>query len=642
MVQKYFRSLIRIQLKILQYRYNGTAIFLLIVLCGLLSIDAHALLGNYNSVVNHLSKGSADAYNTLAPYVDDLRNNNKDDWPIAIHRLIDNDALELSYQDVIAKIPLLNNENRKIIAKNLWRHRNLLGGLIVAALLAVDPDEKIAKIARDNLYHFNHPDTLLNIIDALKIDYPGRPFLIQYFAKQYQKHIRVLNKVNENRDSSQFIWALAQNSSSAYRGIGARYANPILPLLHNESVNVRVASVNFLREISDDRINTALLTLINDPDRNVRTHVLWTLAQRGNKQAYSQLLSLHPKDKDPNERVKFYARLGDVYWWNLPHLFEQYLASANSPDQHLYKTMVTEARHYTIFSLPDMYSIISNYSEHTDSFVSESATELLSWQNNPPSIQLVYNSERPWVVIIVLSFGLLICGFVGLLIFIWAYRLIRLKYLVEFMPIISIRALAMGLSTVKGRVVASSLGLVTYPSTGEACLYYPGMEKEHPKHNFYLKDASGKILVAPKSAVFLSANRLLLPNDEVRMIGTVKVHKNKISNSSTDKNLHRVICKNNVPRSSFSSITHFIINRIFGAHASSGQTRMLFSDPQYCFWIWDTSRHKPLDSAQDYNILIGLMLLTGAWIMLFTVMGISLVDIKFSESLLDIFGTSNR
>ena len=60
--------------------------------------------------------------------------------------------------------------------------------------------------------------------------------------------------------------------------------------------------------------------------------------------------------------------------------------------------------------------------------------------------------------------------------------------------------------------------LLQYPSTGERCVYFPGIEKRLPGFGFYVEDETGRIRVDASGAVLLSEKRLLLPDDEVRSI----------------------------------------------------------------------------------------------------------------------------
>jgi hypothetical protein len=60
---------------------------------------------------------------------------------------------------------------------------------------------------------------------------------------------------------------------------------------------------------------------------------------------------------------------------------------------------------------------------------------------------------------------------------------------------------------------------------------------------------------------------------------------------------------------------------------------MLFSDPQRCFWIWDDLERRPMAEARDYLWLVGGVLLSGSWILVFAVCAMALLDEEMSRTL---------
>ena len=60
---------------------------------------------------------------------------------------------------------------------------------------------------------------------------------------------------------------------------------------------------------------------------------------------------------------------------------------------------------------------------------------------------------------------------------------------------------------------------------------------------------------------------------------------------------------------------------------------MLFTDPSRCFWIWDDLERRPMGEAGDVLWLAASVLLAGAWIVVFAVSVLGMIDQEMSASL---------
>jgi hypothetical protein len=105
------------------------------------------------------------------------------------------------------------------------------------------------------------------------------------------------------------------------------------------------------------------------------------------------------------------------------------------------------------------------------------------------------------------------CG--GIVIFVLGLIWFRQRRMIENIPTSKIRSLAMGLAEIYGQVVKDKL-LLKGPFSGDDCVYYKYQIQElrHTKNssywatikkgeervNFYIKDATGSVLVDPKGA----------------------------------------------------------------------------------------------------------------------------------------------
>jgi hypothetical protein len=80
-------------------------------------------------------------------------------------------------------------------------------------------------------------------------------------------------------------------------------------------------------------------------------------------------------------------------------------------------------------------------------------------------------------------------------------------------------------------------------------------------------------------------------------------------------------------------ILHRAIEILIGFRSQSAVTRMLFSDPQRCFWIWDDLAERPLSRRGDVLWLAVGMSLAGAWMIVFTLAAAGVIDAGLSPTL---------
>jgi len=213
-----------------------------------------------------------------------------------------------------------------------------------------------------------------------------------------------------------------------------------------------------------------------------------------------------------------------------------------------------------------------------------------------------------------------------------------LKYLVSHLPLSKVRSASQGLVALRGRVVPPDGVVLAYPSTGEPCAYYPGVEKQRPGFALYVEDDSGRIRVETAGSVLLSEKRLLFPNDEVHLIGTVSTrHQTKPDGEVVEE---RVLVKPVVPRSAYQRLMHLIIDRVLAANARGGHSRILFSDPRTCFWIWDDPRDKPLSRSWDFAVIFGVVALVGVWLAVFAICGLAVLDQDYARMLAELGGAA--
>jgi hypothetical protein len=196
----------------------------------------------------------------------------------------------------------------------------------------------------------------------------------------------------------------------------------------------------------------------------------------------------------------------------------------------------------------------------------------------------------------------------GLLLFIWGYRLINLRRFLVNTARSTIRSVAMGTQALRGEVQPWDNRLLTHPLSGELCVYYAGADRDDPDHRFWLVDATGRILVEPAGAILLSEDAVLLPGEEVQLVGDVRL--------STHKRGEQVVAKRREPRHHLEVAFHLLLNQLLGNLFRDSNSRALFSDPSRVFWIWNDLGSAPFTSRWQTVSLFSSVVAAGGWLVL--------------------------
>ena len=118
---------------------------------------------------------------------------------------------------------------------------------------------------------------------------------------------------------------------------------------------------------------------------------------------------------------------------------------------------------------------------------------------------------------------------VGLLLYFQGLKSYSLKRLIENVPKSAVRGMAMGLVEIQGNIVPLDGKVLLGPLTQEACVYYKltveawrrsgksknwiEIYKEEAREPFYLKDATGQVMVEPEGA------EIEIPSDQIFQTG---------------------------------------------------------------------------------------------------------------------------
>ncbi|HEX9725684.1 MAG TPA: hypothetical protein VGC53_15500 [Vicinamibacteria bacterium] len=222
--------------------------------------------------------------------------------------------------------------------------------------------------------------------------------------------------------------------------------------------------------------------------------------------------------------------------------------------------------------------------------------------------------ERSVTPLILIASAVL-SGIVGALLFVWAFRLLQLSVRVRNRPVSKVSALALRPIALEGEVQPTGAYL-RHPVTGEACVYYAGADIDSPNKRFYLEDGSGRVLVDPRRAVLFSDDGVLVAGERVHVAGF----------ADRDSEGNAVIRKDETEPPLYRRIVHRFIKVLFGFGHATSVTRMLFSDPHRCFWIWDDLERRPMGEAKDVVWLAAGSILGGAWMLVFALAVMELID----------------
>ena len=237
-----------------------------------------------------------------------------------------------------------------------------------------------------------------------------------------------------------------------------------------------------------------------------------------------------------------------------------------------------------------------------------------------PAAQPSDAAPPPWLHAFMLALSLL-CILapltLGAALFLWGWRLLRLRRLLVHLPVSRIRTLTPGLVALRGKVYSGGEPLI-HPDSGEPCVYYVGAERQYEGLRFWLADDSGRVLVDPAGMVMLSADGILSPEEEVHVIASAES-----AGTGSERWLLR---KAQTPRSAFERLVHFLIDRLFGFFSGGELSKMLFSDPRRCFWVWDDLDGKPFGHRRETALAVAVFVSAGVWIAVAAMVVSALLD----------------
>ena len=281
-----------------------------------------------------------------------------------------------------------------------------------------------------------------------------------------------------------------------------RYLYTVSLLLDSQDPVVRAAALSETSSIDTPGLRDAWLVLAHDTDASIRWEALWTLANEGDPRPCPILFAKLTEEDDVKDAG---AACAVTHYL---HYFARYQRGDNSS---LYRLLIEGATSHELLAHPGIVDAMLSYAAHPDSFLSETAQQVLVWNQDAHDEEQAVDVRigiRPAV--------LLLCAFVSFmlraLLFVWAFRLYVLFVRVRNRPVAKITSLPLGPVALEGKVQPAS-DLLRHPLTDEPCVYYAGADADHPEAHFYLVDDSGRVLIDPRRAVLFSDDGVLVTGE---------------------------------------------------------------------------------------------------------------------------------
>ena len=524
-------------------------------------------------------------------------------WDEAVLGLLgDDDRLDRrTVASVVRRLPFLEPKVRVRVASALRSHSHMLPTLW--KLAHEDPDHNVRESAMDALLHSDAPGLMDACRDLIELESPYRMEALATLMRWFDRWSEIIEK-----DDPYVAYPVLPGDGTLAEVFDRQYLHTVSRLLYSQDSKVRAAALSETSSIDTPGLRDAWLVLSHDIDAAIRWRALWTLAKRGDPRACPILFAELTEEDDVKDAGAVCAATHFLDY------FERYERGDN-PARH--KLLIEGATSDDLLAHPEIVDAMSSYAAHPDPFLSATAQKILDWSQAPRDEQQeadIRNGIRPAL--------LLLCAFVSFVL--GAVLFVSYGSAIDRWQKSLPWRWARSLSKDKCNRRASSCAT---HSPNEPCVYYPGADVEHPETRFYVVDDSGRVLIDPRRAVLFSDDGVLVTGERVHLVGYAIRDHGKV-----------VVGKDPSMPPLYRRAGHRIIEVLFGFGRKTSVTKMLFTDPSRGFWIWDDLERRPMGEASDVLWLAASVLLAGAWIVVFAVSVLAMIDQEMSASLAEALG----
>jgi hypothetical protein len=406
-----------------------------------------------------------------------------------------------------------------------------------------------------------------------------------------------------------------------------RYRPAVAVLLRSASSEVRDAALAETSSLDTPGLRDEWALRMGDDDEEVSSRARWTLAEHGDPRPCPDLV----RRARELWRGATTGAARDVGSACAGVAFVDYVASydaaSDASERAFYRELVEGGTDLDLLESPDVLGRLESLEDHPDPFLSETAARVLAWKRKADEESSPSGALAP-ALLGALAF---LSGTVGFLLFVLAFRLWLLSVSIRNRPRSKAASVAIGPVALEGEARPAGRSLL-HPLTGEATLYYAGAERDHPQARFYLEDESGRVLVDPRRAVLLSDDDVIVAGERIRVVGY----------ATRGQDGAIVITKDPASPPLYRTTLHRALELVFGLGRKTAVTRMLFTDPSRCFWIWDDLERRPMGESRDLLWLGGSIVLGGAFMVVFAVAVMGILDRDFAVELGRAFGSFPR
>jgi hypothetical protein len=559
-------------------------------------------------------------------YVRVLESEKPELWAGAVHGLLgEKEELPgLAVSSVVRRfheLPLdLKIRVARSLSNNLW-HPQTLSTL---QSIVLSSNEELREAAVETLLKLRLPGAMDVFRDLIREQSTYRLEALQSLVTAFNRWLEFLEAPQNYRHELDPVLDPANGTPEEI--FDRRYLPAVRTLLHSPDPKVRSEALSISRSLDTPGLRDEWASLMEDPLLEVRSTAQWELAETGDPRP-CPFLFRHADEVArtwTDERSRD-ARIRSVGSACAPaHYFDYfrwYREAGDETSRAMVREMIEGSTDLDLLEDPSTIERLRPLAEDSDEFLRETARRVLDWHEEAQfraAAEDIRGGVRP-VVLVGLAF---ISVVAGILLFVWAFRLYALSQRIRNRPVAKIRSMPMGQVALEGEVQPAG-DYLRHPVTDEPCIYYVGADGDHPHARFYVVDDTDRVLVDPQRAVIFSDDGVLVAGERVHLVGFVR--------SLADG--QPIVTKDPGLPPLYQRLTHFLLEALFGFGRKSGVTKMLFSNPSRCFWIWDDLERQPMGEKRDFLWLGAAVALGGAWMILFAVTVFALIDQEMSTAL---------
>ena len=530
-----------------------------------------------------------------------LENGSAETWAPAMRRLMAEQYLNgKAVASVLRRMDTLQVRDRIALCRALgtaWHDPRALEALLK---LTRDPEADVQRAARVAL--------------SEQARHLSAAVLLQLAAEPGEKRTEFLQSWRQRYGDVKALQRSPRKAAIATRAkqLNEEPAFSILASLGASSGDVAKAATEALGLLVDTRVEDELLRLA----RSGSDAALFQLAKRGDARAFELLVqwgrASASRARNDFARKQELESVGNTFpALFFPRLIALYRAAADPSQKLEARWMIEGHLGSKLLDEPAALQEMRGLANDPDEFLRSTAVKVLGWERNRDAVRSApERARRTWLVT-----GSLAGIVLGVMIYLLAFRLLMLKRFVQHLPVQKIRSAPAGLVALQGKVEPYPNQYTTHPLTGEKCVVF-----EQTRYPFWVDDDTGRILVDPAGAALLSEDGMLVPGEQVLVVGMLQ---RGIPAGETSAQPY--VARRDHELTWFTRISGWVVRAATGVFLGRNAARMMFLNERQCFWIWDDLDERPFLAERETSGMTAGLLFAGAWILVFVgaVLGLS-------------------